>query len=780
MWRSIWASHSRLLQLTAASWWLALALALPYPSGAADETLDDLLFLAVNINGVDQAEVATVLRLADGGLAVAEGDLRSWRLKPPAAAPLPANGRSYVRLADLTGIEYRLDSGRQALLLRAPASAFAANALAHDDGHGRGLTPSRPGGFVNYDLNWQRDGDRTSHGGLFELGAFNAWGSGTTSGLWRNGGPGPRWLRLDTTWNLDMPERMQSLRLGDAIGRAGSWGRSVRFGGLQWSTNFATQPGFLTFPLPTLRGEAALPSTLDLYLDNARLLHDEVPPGPFDLSNVPVLTGQGELQLVVRDLLGRQQVIRQPYYASQQLLRPGLRDFTREIGLVREDYGSASAHYGRFMLATTERLGLRPDFTGELRAELLADQQTIGASGVWLPPRLGSTYLGTVSFGAAISHGPDGTGRLFALGGERRGQETSFNLQAQYAERGFVQLGRLPGTTPRHTVSASLGLPLGGNSLGLGYAHQSTWEGDNQRLLSASYSQRLGATGQIGLYALRNLSGEPEFNLGVILTLVLDDRTSLNADLNRQNGRTGRSLQVQRSLPAGNGFGYRLRADDDEHYQAGATWQGDHAVLTAEAARSGDQDGYRAGLSGGIAVAGGGAFLSRRLDDSFAVVKVADYAGVRIYRDHQEVTRTDGRGLALVTRLRAYQDNPVGIEQADLPIDAEVATLQLKLTPALRSGVVVDFPVRRSRGATFRLVDDAGLALPPGALVRIEGDAQAYPVGYDGRAFASGLGQRHRLEAEWAGRRCRAELILDAGAEPLPDLGTLTCKGTPP
>lgn len=758
----------------------AAVLAADLSPSPAEDAIGEVLLIAVNINGHDRTEVVSALRLADGGIAVAERDLRNWRLKPAAGKVLQVDVQPYVRLDDMVGLEYRLDAGSQTLMLSAPASAFASSALSYAGAGVSGLTPSRPGGFFNYDLNWQRDGGQDRSGGLFEVGAFNAWGSGTATGLWHGTGLEPRWLRLDTTWNIDMPERMQSLRLGDAVSRAGSWGRSVRFGGLQWATNFATQPGFITFPMPSLRGEAALPSTLDVYLDNARLLRTEVPPGPFDLTNVPVMTGQGELQLVVRDLLGRQQVINQPYYASASLLKPGLHDFSYEVGLVREDYGLASNRYGRAMLAGTDRLGISPGFTRELRAEILADQQTLGAGGVWLLPSWGRFHLGTLSLGAAASHGPEGYGGLFALGAERQARNLSFSLQAEYADRDFVQLGRLPGVSPRRRLAASLGVPVAGRGLGLSYVSQSTWEGDDRRLVSASYSLAIGAGGQLGLYALRDLSGDAGLSLGLIWTVALDPRTSLSADLNHQDHQERKTVQLQRNLPAGNGLGYRLLAGDDERYQAGATWQTERGVLSAETARSAGQDAYRAGLSGGIAIAGGGVFQGRRIDDSFAVVKVGDYAGVRVYRDNQEVTRTDGQGLALVTRLRAYQANPVGIEQADLPIDAEVDTLQLKLTPALRSGVVVDFPVRRSRNASFRLIDEDGRALPPGTLVRLADEDREFQVGYDGLVFIAGLASNNRLQAEWAGHHCVAELAMGDPAEPLPDLGSLICKGTTP
>jgi outer membrane usher protein len=315
--------------------------------------------------------------------------------------------------------------------------------------------------------------------------------------------------------------------------------------------------------------------------------------------------------------------------------------------------------------------------------------------------------------------------------------------------------------------------------MGIGYVQQTTWQGDETRLLSANTSVRLGQHGQLGFYAMRNFAREPKLTVGVMLTLTLGERASASATVSRYGERNQSTLLVQRSLPAGNGFGYRLLAGHGQFDQLGAsaavrTEQGD---FSAEAARIEGRDAYRAGFSGGIAVAGGGAFPSRRINDSFAVVKVDDYPDVRVYRDNQEVTRTDQRGMALITSLRAYQQNPIAIEQADLPLDAEVDTLALRLTPALRSGVVAAFPVRRSRAAIFRLVDEGGQPLPPGTTVRLEGQDKNFSVGYEGKTFVTGLAPHNRLLSEWDDRYCTADLDFSGKRAPLPDLGTIICKG---
>jgi len=781
MFRSIWAHHRRRkFRFSVKKILLTLTLLGAFTFNNATSADEGPLFLAVNINGIELGDVVTVLRVGEGDLVVSEQDVRTWRLNSSNCETLWLEGKPYIRLDDLAGVNYQIDIGTQTLMLLAPATAFIATKLDCGTENALGLSPTQAGGFFNYDLNWQRVNNQDDGGGLFEVGAFNAKGSGTATGLWRSSGPQREWTRLDTTWNVDMPKKMQSLRFGDAISRGSSWGRSVRFGGIQWGSNFATQPSFVTFPLPSMRGEAVVPSTIDVYVNNTRRLQKNIEPGPFDLVNVPVVTGQGELQLVVNDLLGRQQVITQPYYASQRLLQPGLHDFSFEGGTMRENYGIDSARYGRFMLSATDRLGLSTGFTRELRAEILNKQQTFGASGVWLMPRLGAAYLGTLNFGAAISHGPNNEGRLFSIGAERQARNISYNIQSQYTGRDFVQIGQLQGSKPRQTFTAGLGLPLGASSFGLNYLNQSTWEGDKNRLLSANLSRSLGHFGFLSLNALRNYTSEPHNSISVILTIPLDASTSLSADITRQGDLERKTVQVQRNAPAGSGFGYRLRATDDDQYLAGGTLNTERASFTAETASANGKDSYRAGASGGIAIAGGGAFLSRRINDSFAVVKVDDYAGVRVYRENQEVTRTDKHGRALVTNLRAYQKNLIGIEQADLPLDAEIDELNLRLAPAIRSGVVVDFPVRHNRSASFRLVNEKGIALTPGTMVQIEGDKREFPVGYDGRAFISGLNLKNRLFSEWAGHRCSVELILSDTTELLPDLGTLICKGALP
>ena len=84
----------------------------------------------------------------------------------------------------------------------------------------------------------------------------------------------------------------------------------------------------MTFPVPAFLGQAALPSTIDLYVDGLRQYSSQAPAGPFQLDSMPIVNGAGNAQVVVTDALGRQQTYDFSFYTSNQLLRAGLSDWS--------------------------------------------------------------------------------------------------------------------------------------------------------------------------------------------------------------------------------------------------------------------------------------------------------------------------------------------------------------------------------------------------------------------------------------------------------------------
>jgi outer membrane usher protein len=754
----------------------------PLAALAEDPVHDvDEVFMAVLIN--EQTQGTVVILRSDGRLFAGAQDLRRWRLRLPNTAPLTQYGEDFFALDALSGLSYRFDESSQVLTVQAPPSLFDATLLKGTVANFSEPSPASLGGFLNYDVTASHTAGETNTGGALELGGFGSWGTAQTRILTLDLNRQARAVRLDTTWTRDQPMQLASLLFGDGISGTSSWGGAVRFGGVQWATNFSTQPGFTSFPLPGISGEAALPSTVDLYVSDALRMSQEVPSGPFSIQDLPVTTGRGDARLVVTDILGREQIITQPFYATPRLLQQGLQDYSYELGFVRRNFGTDSNNYGRALAVGTHRLGITEQFTGEIHGELRSHQQTLGLGGVLLLPA-----FGILSGSFAASRSDRGVGGLLELGLQRQGRYFSFGANTQLASQRFAKLGLQPeALAPRHISRVFVNLATSGHgSFTANYTEQAFRDRQRIKILAGSYSRKIGRLGILSASVTRLLTGDAKTTFNLNFSMPLGNRTNASISASAQPGREQARLAVSHSMPAGSGFGYRLvaGAGDSDQRNAEVSAQNEVGTYTLGASQASSQTAFRGSARGGMAFLGGSAFLSRLITDSFAVVQVPGYSGVGIYADNQLVARTDANGSALLPGLRPYQKNTVRIEQADLPLDAQIDTVRLDAVPSLRSGLLLKFPVKRSRGALLTVVLENGEPLPAGAQAQIIGDNveqnEVFPAGLRGEVYLTGLAVSNRLRVTWREQSCEFVLPFPESTDPLPHLGTYICTGVKP
>ena len=761
---------------------LSMLLLTPSASLAEDASLTaEEVFLDVFIN--EQHKGTVVLLRSEDRLFVGAQDLRLWRLGLPNTNPLTFYGEEFYALDALLGLTYKLDESTQMLTVQVPPGLFDATFL-----NGKKIDFSAPslqslGGFLNYDVLASHKLGRTMTNGLLELGRFGTWGTAQTRILALDLNKQASAIRLDSTWTRDKPMELASLRFGDAISSRSSWGGAVRFGGVQWTTNFSTQPGFVTFPLPGISGEAAMPSTVDLYVNNALRMRRQVPSGPFSIQDLPVTNGQGDARLVVRDILGREQVITQPFFTDSRLLKQGLQEYSYELGFVRRNFGIDSNNYGRPLAVGTYRQGITKKFTGEIHGEVLGNQQAVGLGGVLL-----LQDAGVFSSSFAMSNSGKGVGGLLGLGFSRQSGNFGFGVNTQLASQRFAKLGLQPEElAPRHIsqIFANLATTALG-SFAANYTEQAFRDREENEIVSGSYVREVGSLGNLSVSVSRSLSGDSKMIFGLNFSMMLGKSNTANISTSAKPGNQQATLQLSRSRPAGNGIGYRLVAElgDSDRREAEVSLQNEAGNYTLVAAQSKGQTAFRGSASGGVAFLGDSAFLSRRINNSFAVVQVPGYSGVGIYSDNQLVASTDANGNALLPGLRPYQKNSVRIEQADIPFDTRVDVLQLDAVPYFRSGLLLKFPVKRSRGALLSVVLENGEPLPAGAQVQILGDNivenEVFPTGFRGEVYLTGLAVSNRLRVTLKEQSCEFALPFPETTDPLPHLGTYTCTGVEP
>jgi outer membrane usher protein len=747
------------------------------PEAAAVEPFAETV-VELRVNEQPEAVTLVVRRDVDGALLLRATDLQTLRLKAPSRGARLVNGERYYRLGEEMGAVVAFDEATMSGHVTLPAHAFLATQRVTSTADAPRATRTGPGGFVNYDVSAEQTTGGQQVGGFVELALFGNQGVLTNTLVARHSEVARQAARLDTTWTRDFPDRVATLRVGDAITSPGSWGRAVRFGGVQFGTNFSTQPTLVTTPLLAAQGEATVPSTVDVFVNGRPVASEQVPPGPFSIERLPVLTGSGQLQVVVTDALGRQQVLMQPYYSGTSLLSPGLAEYSFELGSVREDYGTRSFGYGDMLGVATYRRGLSDALTAAGRVEAQANGiYALGADAAWRAGR-----LGIVTGNLAAGGDTDGTGFTTGLGIEHEGQRLSFFAQTQYASQSFVQVG-LAGLpfTPRQRTFGGVGFNFGAYGNGqLAYGLQSYYDSETVQTIGLNYAVTLGTLGYLGLSASHSMASDSDTNLLLTWTMSLGDRRTVSTTLQHSSapaaagGGPQGSVTLQRDLPAGNGLGYRLALSTADEQDAYVAYQGRAGTTSIDYSRRNDDSGMRIGATGGLAITSAGVMPARLLNQSFAVVQVADYPGLTVYADNQPIGKTDDRGRVLIDALRPYERNEISVNPTEVPMDGSLSQSVIGVVPAYRSGALVRFPVERALAATMRIVQANGEPVPAGASAQL-GEA-AYPVAMDGLLYVEGLRDSSRISVTWTGGQCSFEARRPAGNDPVPDLGNVPCK----
>jgi outer membrane usher protein len=763
----------------------------PNSSSPPAATADRVVPLEVTVNG---AKGGTWVFLERAGILYAPHDaFEEWRVQlKPDVASLEFKGELYWPLSAVPGFQSKVDFATQSVALLFAPESFSALRLAKELVKRPVVSPVLPSVFLNYDFNYAGSALRAAEsthdvGLLTEVGVSNAWGVLTstqvarrvTSGLEQDE-PRPI-LRLETTFTHDFPESNRTLRIGDATTRAGMWGRNVYFGGVQYGTNFALTPGFISQPLPSLKGLSAAPSTVELYVNDVLRQVSSVPTGPFAIDNFPIVSGSGEARLVVKDLLGRETVLVQSFFASSLLLAKGLDDWSVEAGKVREDLGVSRDSYGDAFVSGTWRRGITDRVTLEGRGEITPQLRTLGLGVVSAMPL---QLLGTMALVASDQSGL-GTGGSWLLGLERNGLGSALSIQAQGATSRFRLLGQDQDLAPNKLQLAGswtlYSEKLG--SLGLGFADIRRFTDPRVTTVSANYSINILQRGSINISASHAVNGGTGSSVGVTFTMPLENSRTVTASNTSHGGVNDFYAAASRTPSADAPLGWRVlagRQEQEARGEGGAYYMGSRGNLSGELSTSRDQTAVRLGATGGFVAADGHVFATRRVDQAFAIAEVAGYPDIGMGLGSNVLTRTNADGIALIPNLFPYQNNSVRIDPKDLPVSAEIESIEILTVPGWRSGVKVKFPVRSGRGALLRVTFDDGEPAPAGATVEVEGDKAQFYVARRGEAFVTGLQTTNRVLLNWQGHQCAFDVKLPpASPDEVPRVGPFLCKGIP-
>lgn len=774
------ATHRLCLGLAVLGPGLGVADELPPPPSEQAAIADATLYLDLQVNQVAKAELVPVQQRA-GRLYLASEVLREAGIR------LPGEPQGEVALDEIPGLHSDYDSQNQRLLLQVPPAWLPDQQVGERNLYPASDARSSFGALLNYDA-YLND---TDEGGSYlaawnELRLFDDWGTFSTTGQWRQSFNGAQaqgrqgFLRYDTTFRYTDEQRLLTYEAGDLVTGALPWTTSVRVGGLQLSRDFGARPDLVTYPLPAFAGEAAVPTSLDLFINGYKSSSTELQPGPYTLTNVPFINGAGEAVVVTTDALGRQVSTTLPFYVTSSLLAKGLSDFSVAAGSLRRDYAVRDFAYGPGVASATLRHGVSDYFTLETHAES-AESMMLGGLGGNL--RLGT--FGVLNAALTQSRFEGDTGQQVALGYQYNSRRIGFNYQrvqrhGDYADLSLVDspFTRLSQRSEQATLSLNLDRY---GSLGAGYFDVRAGDGTRTRLINLSWSKPLWRNSSLYLSASREV-GDSQWAVQAQLVIPFDLRGTLAFSAERsKDGQDLQRVNYSQAVPVGGGVGYNLGyatgGNRDDYRQADLTWRLQSVQLQVGAYGSSGEMTRWADASGSLVLMDAGLFAANRIDDAFVVVSTSGYADVPVRYENQQIGRTDRNGHLLVPYSSGYYRGKYEIDPMDLPADVLAPQVEQRVAVRRGSGYLLEFPLKRVLAASLVLVDADQQELKLGSRVRHQESGGEAVVGWDGLVYLENLAPHNRLQVDKAdGGQCQVAFDLPEGQGPIPLIGPLVCR----
>lgn len=711
----------------------------------------ELMVIQIDVNGVTRGEFF-VERDETGRFLLPVADIPTLGLQITPHTITTLDDTSYFSLAEFPEISASFDEEQLVLLLTSPPNYLPASTIDFSrPQHTQVQRPLETSAFVNYRLDFESDSRIAGNeSGLASEVGWRQRNLLLLSGQrYETSYEESRFIRQMSNATWEWREELRRLIVGDDIAPAGLLVPPVQFGGVTVSRNFDLDPAFIQHPTFDYAGSIAGPGEIDIYQNGFKLRTEKVPPGPFQLENLTGAPGYGDIELVLRDQFGRETRLSSPYYQTDQLLKPGLQEYSYSAGLRRDGYGSSEDRYSSAILLGMHRYGWNRRLT--LGYSLQA------GDGLYLvSPRLdvlaGTAGIVTLAAGGSTSDQGGGGAGLLRYAFNRRPFSASLEYQVISESWQTLAESAITGNSLRQLIRGAIGWgSLTTGSLTIDVAQRWFFDESSRTTLGAMYSRRLFDKVSCNLFLQQTRDAGSEWSAFAILSYSPGDRLQTSLRLEAQRGTSNQAIDLQRNAPAGTGYGYlatagHRRGESDRAVYLETSGEEHNRYLNIWG-RGYIEEGD-AGSAHAISLAAAGALTwvghhfapSRPVDDSFALVRVGTLPEVKVYRNGEEVGRTDKNGLVLVPGLTSYYDNRISIDDTDIPIDQRISKIEYYLSPPARSGSCVDFAVVRSQPITGHLYLQRGEDLSPVEYREVElmnaaGERITIPTGRGGEFY---------------------------------------------
>lgn len=771
---------------------------------AGDDVLPGTYLFDIYLNGqlIDQRELTFERRLKDSAVVpcLTMNDYREYGVQLPA---VPEVAGCYDLLAVLRDVKLGTDAGIHRLDLDVPQIHLVPRPQGSVSTklYDQGITA----GYLNYSLNGSQSIYNSKSVRSEADYYFASVNSGLNLGAWRlrnnsianrQDETGTQWRSIATWTETDIVPWRSRLMIGQ-----GSTGNSIfdniSFSGVQLSSTSEMLPESLRGYAPVIRGMASTNARIEIRQNGYTVYTNQVPAGPFALSDVYPGTLSGDLQVSVIEADGSKTQFTVPFSAVPNMLRDGITDYLLTAGRYRD---GRSRYQPNFFQAGLSR-GMAKDITpygGVLVAEkyragvvgLGKNLGTWGALSLDLSLSDSDLAAGDNKRGQSVrflySKSLNTLGTEFRLAGYRYSTSGYYDFADAVAERDRWESGLyrqdylvdnedyrgVPDWTDarrrsyysgtfnnkRQRLDLSVNQRLGAvSSLYLNVSNQSYWGmAERDRTLQAGFNSAIKGI-SYGVFAQDTRSnmgyGDRSLNVTVSIPLGTGSRyiNSTSSVSHSQRAGSTYSTSVNGTLLDDSRLNYGVQASQSEQADASSSvnlsYQGSKGSVDFNHTYSNQYRQTSLGVAGGLVVHEGGVTLTQPLNNTLVLVEAKDAKGVRL--DNQAGAAIDDAGFAVMTSAMPYRQNRVALRTEDIGSGLEIPMPVRDVVPTQGAIVRVKFETHRGRNLLVLSRRSDGSVPPLGANVfgrdgRING-----VVGTQGEIFISGVADGDRLLVKW-------------------------------
>lgn len=557
---------------------------------------------------------------------------------------------------------------------------------------------------------------------------------------------------------------------------------SVRYRGLKLASDEGMRADSERGYAPIIRGVAETSATVEIRQNNYVLYTANVPPGPFEISDIYPSGSNGDLQVTIIEADGRRRVTVQAFSSLPIMVREGQVKYSLSAGKYNSNSdGLASPQF----FSSTLAYGINSNLTGivGVQASEYFKALSVGAGR--------NTPIGAVS--VDLTHSTSLTAGQTVQGDSLRalyaktftGTDTSFTLAAyRYSTEGYRTLtnhveelnadGQKPNGNSKTRTDLTINQSLGRNqqygSVYLNASDQRYWGRGGSQSLSTGYS---------------NYWGEVSYNVGATYTKDVGDFGSSNNDtlinlslsfplgskpraprvfVSANTQKSGDSTQV--------GINGYLSENSDTYYslQGGNSDTGGSSASANISTRTSVGDvsaGYSQGrgytsqnlnMSGSVVGHSGGINLGQTVGETFALAEVPGVSGVWI-RSYSGA-KTGANGFAVVPNTQPYRVNWISLDTRDLGADIEIDNATQQVVPRRGAVVLARYLGKTGRRVQFVLFDAQHKSIPFGASLEDATGKQMAISDPSGKALALVEEDYATLIIKWDGKQCQAPYSL--------------------